>query len=333
MPLIPRLKHMFDVKKQFSIPQKQLTEWYSQSVSARNEANNQFIDKKLINWDEMLDNTPDRKIKPFHVKTNVVFFHVPKTAGTTLDFIISKNLPVWGIFKQHGADFDRNVAAFYKSGDAPKTVMGHNELNEYYYQLLSRERLIHITTIREPVARVVSYYDFLRAQSAHPSHELAQSLSLDEFVKSSRSDEVNNAQAFRLLGLLKHSEYKRDQRSEQELINDSIHQLINRFTLFGTTKQFDAFLLMMSKMMNWQDVYYSRQNVTNKKFKTNIDELPQSVIDTIIEHNQVDIGLYEKAEEVFSSRAKQMNITDDVVSDFRDRNHTYQKLIKQNQLY
>ena len=105
---------MFEVKKQFSIPKKQLANWYSKSVQERNELNNVRIDERLISWEEMKDNTPVRKIKPFHVKTNVVFFHIPKTAGTTLDFVISKNLPVWGIFKQHGADFDINLVMLPK---------------------------------------------------------------------------------------------------------------------------------------------------------------------------------------------------------------------------
>ncbi len=324
---------MLNLKKQFSIPKKQLSEWYSRSVAERNELNNQFIDSKLIDWEEMKDNTPVRKIKPFHVKTNVVFFHIPKTAGTTLDFVISKNLPIWGIFKQHGADFDRNVAAFYKSGDGPKTVMGHNELNDYFYQLLTRERLIHITTIREPVARVVSYYDFLRAQPAHPSHHLAVNMSLAEFVQSPKSDEVNNAQSYRLLGLLKHNQYKSEKRSEQELIEASIKQLSDRFTLFGTTRQFDAFLLMMSKLMNWQDVYYKKQNVTNKKFKTDLNDVPEEVIQIIKEYNKVDIGLYDQAEQLFDKRAAELNITDEVVEAYRARNKKYQALIVQNQKF
>lgn len=324
---------MFNVKKQFSIPKSQLTDWYSRSVSERNRLNNQRIDERLIDWEEMKENVPVRKIKPFHVRTNVVFCHIPKTAGTTLDFIISKNLPVWGIFKQHGADFDRNVAAFYKSGDAPKTVLGHTELNEYYYQLLSRERLIHITTLRDPISRVISYYDFLRAQTTHPGHELAMKLSLEDFIVSPESDEVNNAQSYRLLGLLKQSEYKRDSRSQSQLTQDVIDQIKNRFTLFGTTEKFDAFLLMLSKMMNWEDVYYKRQNVTNKKFKTNIDEVPQSVRDTIAEYNQVDIELYNAADQLFAERMRELNITDKTVGEFRERNKAYQDLIKQNKKY
>lgn len=324
---------MFEVKKQFSVPSKQLSDWYSRSVAERNQLNNQMIDQKIIAWDEMLDNTPVRKIKPFHVKTNVVFFHIPKTAGTTLDFVISKNLPVWGIFKQHGSDFDRNVAAFYKSGDAPKTVLGHNELNDYFYQLLSRERLINVTTLRDPVARVISYYDFLRAQKTHPGHDLAQRLTLEEFVKSPKSDEVNNAQTYRLLGLLKNNAYKKDKRSEEQLIDDAINQLLNRFTLFGTTKDFDSFLLMLSKLMNWEDVFYQRQNVTRKQFKTKLEDLSPEAVETIKAYNKIDIALYAKAEEVFEKRALEMGITNDVVEGFRSRNQQYQKLIKQNQDY
>lgn len=321
---------MFSVKSQFTVPKKQLSDWYSKSISERNELNNQAIDKKILGWDEMLDNIPKRKIVPFHDKTHIVFFHVPKTAGTTLDFIISKNLAIWGIFKQHGADFDKNVAAFYKSGLPPKTVMGHNELNDYFYQLLNRERLVHITSIREPISRVVSYYDFLKAQPSHPSHELAMKLSLKEFVQSPKSDEVHNAQAFRILGLLKSNQFKSDDRNTQQLANDAMYQLINRFTLFGITEQFDAFLIMLLKTMKWNDIYYQRKNVTKKKLKTNVADLDSETLDVIKQNNQVDILLYEKAKNSFENRCKELGIGSPEVTTFQERNSQYQSLVNKN---
>jgi len=321
---------MFSVKKQFTVPKKQLTEWYSKSISERNQLNNIAIDQKILGWDEMLENIPNRKIIPFHDKTHIVFFHVPKTAGTTLDFIISKNLAIWGIFKQHGADFDKNVAAFYKSGQPPKTIMGHNELNDYFYQLLTRERLVHITNIREPISRVVSYYDFLKAQPSHPSHALAMKLSLKEFIQSPQSDEVHNAQAFRVLGLLKNSSFKSDNRSIEQLVDDAYNQLVNRFTLFGITEQFDAFLIMLLKAMKWHDVYYQRKNVTRKKLKTTIKDLDKETLDVIKENNQVDIELYKKAKKCFEKRCQQLEITESVVEGFKQRNRAFQSLVQNN---
>lgn len=321
---------MFDVREQFSVPKKQLVDWYSKSIHDRNMLNNQAIDLKIISWDELLDNIPNRKIIPFHDKTHIVFFHVPKTAGTTLDFIISKNLAVWGIFKQHSEDFDKNVAAFYKSGQSPKTVMGHNELNDYFYQLLSRERLIHITNIREPVARVVSYYDFLRAQPSHPSHKLASKLSLKDFIKSPKSDEVHNAQAYRLLGLLKKKAYKSDKRSIEQLADDAYNQLANRFTIFGVTEQFDAFLIMLKKAMKWNDIYYQRKNVTKKRLKTDIEDLDSETLGVIAENNQVDILLYEKAKICFAQRCEQMGISESLTEQFKQRNTAFQSLVQKN---
>lgn len=321
---------MLNIKKQVKISKKQLENWYSQSVAERNSSNNQVIDKRLIQWEEMLDNIPVRKIKPFHIKTNFVFFHIPKTAGTTLDFIISKNLPVWGIFKQHGPDFDKNVAAFYKAGVGPKAVLGHNELNDYFYQLLDRERLVNITYLRDPVKRVVSYYDFLRSQENHPGHKLASRLSLSDFIKSSHDSEVRNAQSNRILGLLKNTEYKKDKRSVEQLSKDAINQLFNRFTLFGITEKFDKSLLILGKLLKWNDIYYQRQNVTNKKFKTDVATLDSSITDIIKEHNEVDMALYAAALNEFENRCEQLSITDEKVENFQLRNREFQKLLNLN---
>ncbi len=319
---------MFDVRKQIKLPEAQLKKWYSQTIQERNQLNNLVIDEKILDWNELMDNIPKRKLRPFHDKTNVVFFHIPKTAGTTLDNIITKNLPVWDIFKQHGVDFDKNVAAFYKAGTAPRVILGHNDLSDYFYQLIDRKKLVHFTTIREPVARVISYYDFLRAQPTHPSHDLAMSLGIEEFVLSPRADEVSNSQAFRLLGLLKGNQYKKDKRNQDQLIEDAIYQLLNRFTFFGITEKFDYFLLMMSQAMKWKEIYYQRKNVTLKKFKTDINELSPRTIEIIKEKNQVDIGLYKVAAQEFDNRCAQLGIDKQKVENFNNNNKYFNTLLE-----
>jgi len=318
--------------RQYTAPKSQTRKWYSKSIAERNELNNEAIDKRLIGWDEMLDNIPQRKIKPFHEKTHVVFFHIPKTAGTTMDHVISKNLAVWGMFKHNDGDFDKNIAGFYKMGRAPRTIMGHHELTSYFYQLLERERMVQFTCLREPVARVVSYYVFVKAHKGHPNYKLANQLSLKEFVQSPKSDEIHNAQSMRILGLLNGQAFKKDKRSDADLISDTVNQLKNRYSFFGITEQFDAFLMTLAKLMKWHDNYYQRKNVTNKKIKTSKQDIDSETMDLIKQYNAIDIEVYQQAKELFEQRCKTLHITDQVVRDFQSRNVEFQQLVKANKI-
>ncbi len=294
--------------------------WYKLSIKERNDLNNSVLDDVLLPWKRMVvrsKKTPLPGLAGFHV----IFFHIPKTGGTTLDYITAKNYRIDYVYQVNGPAFDRHVAGIFKNNQMFRTLMGHYELNEYFYQLFDRAKIAQFTMIREPVSRVISYYDYLRTSENHPKYRIAKDLTLEEFIVHPDIDEMPNAQAHRILGLLKKNEWRKDKRSETQLLEDAKYQLENRFSLFGITELYDHFLVMAQKTLGWHDVFYRRMN--ESKQKTDKTKVPKSIMKQIAELNSIDVQLYEFAKKLFIDRCEQIGVTEEKVRLFQEANRKF----------
>lgn len=137
-----------------------------------------------------------------------VFLHVPKTAGTS-----ARQMFLWMLGDFYFA-FDpaqhqvgpHDPAVWEEPGFFDRYLMVGGHLG-YRFQMLSwarrtGRRLIFVTCLREPVSRVVSFYDFVRKRPSHPLHQelrhrtLFQALDLPEV----REQHWANAQLTQIFG-------------------------------------------------------------------------------------------------------------------------------------
>jgi len=257
-------------------------------------------------------------------KRSLIFMHIPKCGGTTLEHLIAKNYQVNGVLHINAPALLRNPRAVFKRGVFPRAVMGHHKLNQPLYQLASRA-FVHITVLREPVSRTLSYYNYLRTSEGHGKHDSVKGLTLEEFINSDELVELDNAQALRLAGVLRRREIRR-RRFGPETLEAAKETLTSRFSLFGLTERYDEFLIMLRRLLGWADIYYQRRNVS--KGHTERAEIPAPVLDRIRERNSLDLELYRFASELFQDRCDGLRITADTVARLCEANRVHTEIVQ-----
>ena len=173
-----------------------------------------------------------------------VFVHIPKTAGTTLRAIISR---------EYGADrvlYYREPPEAVKPGllrmlislSGPRLVTGH-----YAYGLhtLLKTRCRYFSMVRDPIRRAISNYYFAFNSASHGFRDeiLSGRLGLDEFLADDRYSPPW-AQADMLLTGRRPSP---DSYAESALEN-----IRTGFLFVGTSERFLESGLLLAKAMQWR---------------------------------------------------------------------------------
>lgn len=252
----------------------------------------------------------------------VIFLHLPKAAGTTLCDIFSRQYQPDEIYQLDGAEFiqaqedfkqlDRNAKAKIK------ILMGHMYFG--LHEFLSQPTT-YVTMLRNPIDRVVSYYHFVSKLATHPDYELikAQNISIEDYCQMGREN-MNNGQT-RFLSGTKQSEACTPQKLEQAKKN-----LREYFSVVGIQEKFDESLLLLKNQLTWKKTPFYYQRNTNRSNSYNKHEISSSTRSAIAKYNELDLELYEYANQIFQQQLEQQ--TDKLKRNlqlFKLKNQTYGK--------
>lgn len=159
----------------------------------------------------------------------VLFVHVPKTAGMSLYHVLER----WagpGRAMRFSTGGPEDLAAWLAVPQAQvddlRLVSGHLPLHDF------RRRDIPdwapITLLRDPVARTLSTFSYIRGQRRHPWHDLVSSMDLDAFLDWFGSRPANLDQQCGFI-------------TRERTAEAAIRVLAEEFLLAGTVEHLDRF--------------------------------------------------------------------------------------------
>lgn len=252
----------------------------------------------------------------------IIFLHIPKTAGTTLNRILQKQFRPQQIYNL-GANVQESLRVYrgMTTGErsAYRLVTGHTSYGFHDYVPGSST---YFTFLRDPVERVISFYHFVKSNDQHYLNNavINEYSGITPFINSGITKMVDNGQTRLISGVWLEPGYG---EITAQTFEQAKRNLAQNFSVVGLTEQFDATLLLLRKRFNWKDIFYVRQNVS--KVGARDRELTAEENDVISNYNRWDIALYEFVQELFEQQ-----ITDlgpdfpRQLATFRSRNKRYQ---------
>jgi hypothetical protein len=227
----------------------------------------------------------------------IIFLHIPKAAGTTLNRILQQQYEPQQLYTFGPLSTIQTYKALpIEEKKAIRLVSGHTAYGCHEFVPGSST---YFTILRDPVERVVSFYHFVKHNDQHYLHSsIANEFTgIKPFVSSGITKMVDNGQTRLISGAWLEPGYG---EVTSDLFEQAKENLDQRFSVIGITEQFDITLLLLRQIFNWQDINYVRHNVTKATPLERI--LTPEERETILAFNQWDIPLYEYACARFEER-------------------------------
>jgi len=223
-------------------------------------------------------------------RQTLIFLHIPKTAGTTLNRIIEWQYSPFDVFTMDPYRIRATPERLARLPEARRRrlrmVRGHML---YGIHECLPQGGTYFTMLRDPVARVLSAYHFVLRRPLNPLHRKVKKerLGIEEYVRL--FPERHNLQCRLIAGV------KSTQINDQRLIDRAKENLANSFSVVGISEQFEESLILMATTFGWQIPFYKNRKVS--KARPQIDPATKEMIR---EYNRLDVELYEFGKQLFA---------------------------------
>ncbi len=199
----------------------------------------------------------------------MIFLHIPKTAGSTFQFILENSLGIAAchtnhtktpVFTQQDLDFARKLFPGLRS------LAGHNLVDPLN---LSAPDPFYLTFLREPVARVFSHYQEGIISGNH-------NLPFEETLRQSK--DLENLQVKLMAG-------------ERNL--DKAKCFLEKCSFVGLTEQFELSLEVLGRLTPYPlNLNYKKRRVApDNKIKKALEN-DSRLVEMTREYNKLDLELY-----------------------------------------
>jgi len=225
-------------------------------------------------------------------KEQIIFLHIPKTAGTTLrnficaQYAAEKILPIYPDKRFMDLESFRQLSAEKK--DTADLFIGHFSYG-FHNNLSGNRPYKYATILREPLARSLSLYNHMRHR-----HFAGIDITLSEILASKQGRQFQNSQVRHIAG-----------RGNKNILERAIKNIEQDFSFIGITERFNESLLLASHQLGWRLRPYKSQNITSMMWEKNFaDELFNDVdsMQVLRNLNAEDMELYKLADLLFKQQ-------------------------------
>jgi hypothetical protein len=284
-------------------------------------------------------------------RPTLIFLHIHKTAGTSLKHLLTRLYPRDTTLLMDQRYFRLQDALDELAGLEPAgleridCLIGHVAYG--VHRLLPRPPA-YITMLREPVARTLSHYQFLRTVPApfitrildektqltpyerrfrdHLRPDDTPANSLAAFLDMSRESESLNLQTRMIGGFVPSDRFVPPYPPlPPNALEVAKANLRNHIAAFGLVERFDESLMLMKSQLGWRTIHYLRENVTRGPARRSAAD--RSLLQAIERDCGLDLELYEFARHLLEERLREAReITSAALQDYRRGNRAYQRL-------
>lgn len=219
----------------------------------------------------------------------LIFLHIPKTAGTTLNRIIEWQYSPLSIFTMDPYRIRATPERLRKLSEQRRrrlrVVRGH-----LYYGIHDAlpQGATYMTMLRDPVARFFSSYYFIQRRPLHPMHRkvTTERIGVEDFIRL--TPHRQNLQCSLIAGI------KNDGKCDERTLDKAKENLLNAFGAVGISERFEESLVLFSEIFGWEIPFYENRKVSKTR-----PQIQAGAVELIREHNRLDLGLYEFGKKLF----------------------------------
>jgi hypothetical protein len=236
--------------------------------------------------------------------------HVPKASGGTVNALFRQN-------NFFALNFNMNTRSFFDvvseerflsrcrqpAPRAPYLLTGHFRLDHPFVKSAWMPHVI-VTTLRHPVQRMLSYYNYALRLPGNPWHEeIVKGMRFVEYARNANAAFGPQYSYFDDTG--EGSFAPTGTASAQQCLNN----LVTRVGLLGLTERFDEFTVLMGYLLGRGRILAVPSGNVTSRIPTSIELPPKTTLDpdeqdTITELLKDDIWFYEEAVKEYDRRLR-----------------------------